>query len=181
MKWLDRWLQTQRFKAIAPFLDKHASVLDIGSDDGAMFKFFGTISGIGLDDGIEKDINGQTWQILRKSFPDGFDTDQKFDAITMLAVMEHLPDSTLQFLSDKCHYFLKPDGVILITVPDIRVDHILHFLKFLGLVNAETLHQHHGFDPRTVADIFDKKQFMLLKKRKFELGLNNLYAFKKIL
>jgi len=69
--------------------------------------------------------------------------------------------------------------VVILTVPSPLVDHILALLRFLGLIDAMTLEQHYGFDPRQTVPLFNSSGFRLIRHRKFELGLNNLFVFEK--
>ena len=76
----------------------------------------------------------------------------------------------------KIHFKLP---VMIVTVPSPLVDIILALLRFFGLIDAMTLEQHYGFEPRQTVPLFTKAGFRITKHRKFELGLNNLFVFKK--
>jgi 2-polyprenyl-3-methyl-5-hydroxy-6-metoxy-1,4-benzoquinol methylase len=100
-----------------------------------------------------------------------------FDAVTMLAVVEHLPDAVIAELRDQAIALLKPGGRLLITVPSPQVDKILALLTRLRLVAGMSLHEHHGFDPSSVPTFFEGAGLTLEKSATFQLGLNNLYVF----
>ncbi len=72
----------------------------------------------------------------------------------------------------KIHFKLP---VMIVTVPSPLVDIILALLRFFGLIDAMTLEQHYGFEPRQTVPLFTKAGFRITKHRKFELGLNNLF------
>ena len=42
-----------------------------------------------------------------------------------------------------------------------------------------TLEEHHGYDVAELTKIFAATHFRLERRRKFELGLNNLYVFER--
>ena len=64
---------------------------------------------------------------------------EPFDAITMLAVLEHFPSSQYASLSRGCAQFLKSGGHLIITVPSPVVDTILKILKALRLIDGMSL------------------------------------------
>ena len=74
---------------------------------------------------------------------------------------------------------LKPGGRIVITVPSPRVDDILHLLIRLHLIAGMSAHEHYGFKPAHTLGVFAAPRFRVLKKARFQLGLNNLFVFEK--
>ncbi len=177
---IDRLLQRFRLKAIASYLKDDDFVLDIGTDDGAFFNYFKNVKGVGIDPQPKIKFDKKSVAIQKGTFP-GLNLQKiNFDAIIMLAVLEHISEGKLNLISEECRALLKINGLILITVPSKKVDFILRLLKKIKIVDAETLDQHYGFDVNRVEEIFDKWHFKLLVKRKFQLGLNNLFVFKKI-
>ena len=65
-----------------------------------------------------------------------------FDAVTLLAVVEHLnPDSMAMLFKESCRV-LKPGGMIILTTPAAWSDGILRFMARLNLVSAEEIHEH---------------------------------------
>ena len=102
-----------------------------------------------------------------------------FDAITMLAVLEHIPDSEYMSLREGCVRFLKPGGHLIITVPSPLVDHILKVLKVFRLIDGMSLEEHHGYEVGQTASIFPPPAFRLVCRKHFQLGLNNLFVFQR--
>ena len=45
------------------------------------------------------------------------------------------------------------------------------------LVDAPTLHEHHGADPEQITGILEASGFVLRHHRRFELGLNHAFVF----
>ena len=42
-----------------------------------------------------------------------------------------------------------------------------------------SLDEHYGFDPAHTEEIFSPPEFRPVERRRFQLGLNNLYVFEK--
>ncbi|HEY7819578.1 MAG TPA: hypothetical protein VIG29_15255, partial [Vicinamibacteria bacterium] len=54
-----------------------------------------------------------------------------------------------------------------------------HALKFLRLIDGMALDEHHGFEPSDTPAIFSGFGLRLVRRRKFQLGLNNLFVFQR--
>ncbi|MES2381135.1 MAG: methyltransferase domain-containing protein [Bacteroidota bacterium] len=182
MKKLDIYLQDVRISKAKQFIKKGSSVLDIGTDDGIMFEKLSHLidKGVGIEPTVEIVINKGKYSILPGYFPEamGSSTEQ-FDAITMLAVLEHVPTEQQKTLGANCAKYLKKGGKVIITVPSPQVDLILDVLGKLKLIDGMQLHEHYGFKPSDTETIF-ADGFKLHTKKTFQLGLNNLFVFEKI-
>ena len=124
----------------------------------------------------------QIWcqfQIVPGFFPKDMPEVSPFDAITMLAVLEHIPETEYSSLREGCGRFLKPGGHLIITVPSPLVDHILKVLKMLHLIDGMSLEEHHGYEVGQTATIFAPPAFRLVCRKHFQLGLNNLFVFQR--
>ncbi|MGZ6317407.1 MAG: class I SAM-dependent methyltransferase [Anaerolineales bacterium] len=65
-----------------------------------------------------------------------------FEAVTLLAVVEHLnPDSMALLFREACRV-LKPGGIVVLTTPAAWSDGLLKFMARLSLVSAEEIHEH---------------------------------------
>ena len=117
-------------------------------------------------------------ELMEGKFPDSLPGGDSFDVVTALAVIEHVPDGGLTEWVDACADQLNIRGWLIITVPSPLVDRILGVLLFLRLADGMALEGHHGFDPRQVPMIFGRR-FSLVKHRRFQLGLNHLFVFRK--
>jgi 2-polyprenyl-3-methyl-5-hydroxy-6-metoxy-1,4-benzoquinol methylase len=181
VKRIDRLLQRWRIAKAAAFLPKQARVLDIGSADGALFQQVdGLAAGcIGIDPTLQVDLDGKNYRLIAGEFPRDMPSVPSFDAITMLAVLEHIPEAAYQDLIEGCRVFLKPGGRLIITVPSPAVDYVLKVLLTLRLADTMSIEQHHGYEVEKTAEIFGPPGFHLLHYHRFQLGLNHLFVFER--
>ena len=181
MKFLDRYLRDVRFARARPFVRLGDSVLDVGCADGEMFRqwrgFIG--HGIGVDPCLSEKHVTASMEVYPGLFPQAVPPGVSCDVITMLAVLEHIPPIEQSKLADACDPLLKRGGRIVITVPSPRVDDILHVLEGLRLIDGMSTHEHYGFEPHDALAVFPPPRYKLVKRRRFQLGLNNLFVFEK--
>ncbi|OYU97735.1 MAG: hypothetical protein CFE21_05455 [Bacteroidetes bacterium B1(2017)] len=182
MKALDKYLQGVRIKKARKFVQKNNSVLDIGSVDGVMFeRWKGHISkGLGVDPTLNQVIDGGFYKLYPGYFPDACPKGETFDAITLLAVLEHIPTSQQEQLAKDCFAYLNPKGRLIITVPSPQVDTVLEVLLKFRLIEGMSLEEHYGYKPEDTERIFAAPHFKLLHKETFQLGLNNLFVFERL-
>ena len=180
MNWADRLLQNWRIAKARPWLVKGARVLDIGCADGALFR---RVKGLGPSVGIDPDVPSRTQvgtaTLLKGAFPQALEDSAPFDAITLLAVLEHIPPADQPRLAADCARFLKPGGWLLMTVPAPAVDSITHVLRTLRIIHGMSLEEHTGLAPHSAVEVFASAGLELVKRKKFQLGLNNLFVFRK--
>lgn len=180
---LDRMLQRWRISKALPYIPQGAKVLDIGSSDGILFRVAGEQIGYGV--GIDPLVcpeNNEKYRLLSGFFPEGLKTLSNLDlfqAITMLAVLEHIPEDKINDFILACNQVLTPGGVVIITVPDAKVDVILEVLKFFRLVKTMSFEEHYGFDTKYTIPLFEGAGFEKVVHKRFQLGLNNLFVFRK--
>lgn len=104
----------------------------------------------GVDKVVERDAesNSSRYSGIRLSH---FDIDQgqrlpfdknTFDAVTMLAVFEHIQRKRLPLLINDIDRILKPGGVYIMTTPAGWTAPILTLLKYLRLVSAIEIDEH---------------------------------------
>jgi 2-polyprenyl-3-methyl-5-hydroxy-6-metoxy-1,4-benzoquinol methylase len=181
VKSLDRYLRDARLARAKPHVPAGARVLDVGCDDGELFRRWrGHIAGgVGLEPMLAEPVNGDGYELRPGRFPDDLPSGEQFDVITMLAVLEHLPPPVQAQLAEACARLLKPGGRVVITVPSPRVDDILHVLLKLRLIDGINAHEHYGFMPADTLKVFPAPAYRVVKRGTFQLRLNNLFVFEK--
>src|SRR5262245_40133292 len=127
MRCIDRVLQKWRARMARPWIPDGARVLDIGCHQGEFLASLGDRIGpsVGLDP-LTEPQTAPRYRLLRQLFtpPTEF-PDESFDAVVMLATLEHIRDK--EPLARECWRLLRPGGRIIITVPSGFADRIVHF------------------------------------------------------
>jgi SAM-dependent methyltransferase len=182
MKALDRFIQRWRMRQAMRFIPAAARVIDIGAHEGELFQALGArlSRGFGIEPLRREVYSTPTFTIAPGFFPATRPTDGGWDAVTMLAVLEHVPTKEQPALAAACHELLKPGGRVIITVPAKAVDHILAVLRFLRLIDGMSLEEHYGFEPADTLRIFASPRFRRLHHSRFQGGLNHLFVFERL-
>ena len=185
-----RFLANIRAKMVAPYLK--GDILDIGCGETMLTRF--------LKKGqryFGVDIQGEVIQKLRQNMPShefyciDIDTGEQtlvetvksqFDAIVLLAVIEHLKNP--QVVLSQCNSLLKPDGLLVITTPASKGDKLIRFIKrTLGV--KDELEEGYGphlinFNEQTLTGLLTAgNEFKVKFYKKFELGFNQLIVASK--
>jgi SAM-dependent methyltransferase len=181
MKQGDVILQRWRIRMASRQLHRGAHVLDIGCCDGLLFRVLKAriASGVGVDsDSVPEDYGD--FRFIRGRAPDDLPSGETFDAITMLAVLEHIPTDAQRKLAEDCWALLKDNGRVICTVPSPKVDSLIHLGKRLSVLDGMQEHEHYGFEPSHTVQLFVDRGFTLRRARRFQFGLNNLFVFDKV-
>lgn len=180
MTFIDRLLQRRRIMIARGYIPIGSRVLDVGCADGALFRRLSKRieSEIGIDPDLVEIRRFGNFTLIPGNFPSSV-VGEVFDAITMLAVIEHIPEDDLSRWPAECHTLLRHGGHLVITVPSAAVDRLLFPLQRLRLIDGMALDTHHGFSPERVPELFSGDGLALVARRSFELGLNNLFVFEK--
>lgn len=68
--------------------------------------------------------------------------DNFFEAVTLLAVVEHLDPALMAMLFKEIYRVLKPGGQVILTTPAAWSDGLLKLMARVSLVSAEEIHEH---------------------------------------
>lgn len=164
----------------APWIPAGSRLLDVGCADGALFEVLRdrVAGGVGMDPDAPTTRAREGLRFVRGLFPADA-PDERFDAVTMLAVIEHLPISSYAALGSTAARLLGEGGRLIVTVPEPAVDRIVELLQVLRLAEGMSLQEHHGFATSQTRAIFEPAGFRLLRHRRFQLRLNNLFVFER--
>ena len=112
MKRVDRWLQDWRIKQASRWLGADVRLIDIGAFHGETFEALGSqlSEGFGVEPLLNSRIETPQYCIEPGYFPDVKPAEGNWDAITMLAVLEHIPDEQQIAIADGCYELLRPGG-----------------------------------------------------------------------
>jgi len=174
---VDVWLQNWRIHKAKKWVPLNAKLLDIGCHQGELFdKLKGKIGeSVGIDP-LAKAKQTAQYKIIQHVFSEQLPfAAASFDAITMLAVIEHIQN--IEQLIKECKRVLTPSGKVIITVPAPTVDYIVEWLVRLRLADGMSLEEHHKFDPTCLPALFKEQGFDLEHWSRFQLRLNNLMVF----
>lgn len=182
MKWADRVVQRQRIRRALHWIEPPAHVLDVGCADGVLFAVGRSriASGVGVDVRPYEDRARGPFEYRTGDLGEVLKAGEEFTAITMLAVVEHIEETELKLWADLVPDVLAPQGRLIITVPSPLVDKILHVGMALRIFDGIEAHEHHGFQPGLVATIFESDCVVLEHRSRFQLGLNNLFVFRRV-
>ena len=184
MTWLDRFIQKMRIKKATTIVPEQLDrIFDIGCDDQTLLSELQGRVGhyCGCDPRVPEEIFSNTATILKGTFPEimlQHPTSEKFDAIFALAVFEHFAEEDLLASASVIATMLKVNGKLIVTVPDPKVDLILKVLIKFKLIVAQAFEEHHGFGPNDLESVFSK-HLVLVERKSFQFGLNNLFVFTK--
>lgn len=182
MTYFDTLLQRSRIHKAVKYIPRDSSILDIGTADGSLFRAIPEVNdSVGIDMNLDYENLPGTPHVmfLEGMFPQILPPSCTFDIITMLATLEHIPPGELESLAANCAKYLRSGGRLIITVPSPFVDKILIVLQGLHLIHGMSTEQHYGFDVRRTPAIFVPHGFKLQVRRRFQLGLNNLFVFER--
>ncbi len=108
--------------------------------------------------------------------------DEYFNAVTMLAVFEHVDDSKLPDVLSDVNRILKKGGRFVVTTPAPWADRLLHTMARSHLISSEEIHEHkHHHSMNKIKKMIIGAGFKEsnVKSGFFELGMNMWFVAKK--
>jgi len=183
---LENYLAKQRANVAMRNIPKEyydGNILDIGCGSGFFLEIIPFRNKFGIDK-VGHNHQDENITIFCKDIIDIEEMhfyDNFFDAITALAVVEHIyPDQAIMILKE-AKRILKKDGILVLTTPARWTDILLKFLSKINIVSKEEIDEHKDlFTRNKLKDILIKSGFedQKIKTGSFELGMN-LYAIAK--
>jgi len=172
----------KKIKLVDSFVQPSDSLLDIGSGEGSFLELikpkFQIIYSIEIDPFalklLKEKFSSDPKIILIPTTVTDFlkkNPDLSFDYITCLDVLEHIPLSECQMVIEKLFRLLKPEGLLIMSVPGI-------FEKiriFLGK-SPTHLHSHSSYG---WAKILEKSGFSIMNIQTVEFPILDKYIFRK--
>lgn len=175
--------------SLIPKSNRNGRILDIGCGSYPLFLFSVDFA---EKYGLDKVDNKQKNALLNRgiSFLE-YDIEYQnnlpyqnnfFDAVTILAVFEHIePKKTLAILRE-IYRILKPEGICILTTPSAWAVLPLKIMAKMRLVSSTELAEHkYAYKPSELMAIFEKTPFARenLRSGYFELGMNIWVIAKK--
>lgn len=184
MRRLDKFIRYLRVSKVLSEIDESETVIDLGGYDFYLLSKCKGKYHLGiLIDPLAEDHEENGLISIKGDLFYAIDKLQlqpnSVDVIFMLSVFEHLGNERNKIISE-CRKLLKKGGKIILTIPHPMVDYILLLLKFGKLIDGMSLEQHDGYNQSLIHLQLNTNNFIKLKHKKFQLGLNNLYVFEKI-
>lgn len=151
-------------------------LLDIGCGENLLVKKYK--NGIGVDVFPWKEIDVLV-HTTHLPFPE-----KKFDTVTFMASVNHIPESIRNMVLDEAYRVLKDNGQILITMITPKISYVGHNylwgwrdpdIQDRGMKEGEEW----GFSPKQMMKILEKSNLEVNYHKKFVYGLNHLYIVKK--
>lgn len=153
---VDDMLRLFRLRKIERFVPKHGVLIDLGCGHEAyMLRYFqprmkelwGYDKDVApIDEGA---LHVRSFA-LSEAIPR---EDVSADVVTLCAALEHFPDDVA--IIREARRVLRPDGVLLVTVPSVYAKPVLEVLAFLRVISPEEIHDHKRYyTPNIVRKVF---------------------------
>lgn len=178
--WVDKLFFWWRTKEVLKQIPKDAVVCDLGCGKKANFLFQvpALRHGIGVDMEVDSPDTDKITFVrhdLETVLPL---QDSTADAVTSLAVVEHLNNRELH--AREARRILKTGGVFLATTPAPKGKYVLELLAFLKFIDRDEIHDHKIYlGKKDLEMLCAEAGFSECKVIPFEFGFNHLVVAKK--
>jgi SAM-dependent methyltransferase len=141
-------LRAQRANKLIPAPLREGRILDVGCGSfpyflaHTSFKEKFAIDQIPLSSNTASELRIESFTLDLEIEPHLPFEDNFFEAVTLLAVVEHLDPTLMAKLFKEVYRVLKPGGMVILTTPAAWSDGLLKFMARVGLVSAEEIHEH---------------------------------------
>ncbi|MBN2387168.1 MAG: class I SAM-dependent methyltransferase [Anaerolineales bacterium] len=141
-------MRAQRANRLIPPDQRTGRILDIGCGSypyflaNTSFKEKFAIDQVPMSPQAVSDFHIESFNLNLNAEPHLPFGENFFNAITLLAVVEHLDPTSMAQLFTETHRTLRPGGIVVLTTPAAWSDGLLHRMAHLGLVSAEEIHEH---------------------------------------
>ena len=174
-------LRAQKANKLIPAMLRQGRILDIGCGTYPYFlahtsfaeKF--AIDQIPLPEHTASELRIESFTLDLEQQPRLPFADDFFEAVTLLAVVEHLDPSLMAMLFKEVYRALKPGGLVILTTPAAWSDGLLKMMARAGLVSAEEIQEHaYAYTLPLLGWYFGQAGFEMTKTRfgYFEFMLN---------
>ncbi|QTA81919.1 Glycosyltransferase [Desulfonema limicola] len=180
---LEKFLRKLRIRKILPYIQSKI-ICDIGC--GKDMAFLNAVSPLVYKCiGIDKKVSAVSYsniEVKNFEFQNKIPLeDESVDTVTMMAVLEHIENDIDMIAEIK--RILKPEGVLLITVPSEKARPVLEFLSYrLHIVSKEEIMDHKRYyTVESLKDIIISSGFICMKIHYFQFGYNIFCCAQKLL
>lgn len=166
------YLAKKRVSTVIPFI--RGRLLDIGCGTNILIRTYG--NGIGVDVHDWGDVDQLVSDSANLPFPD-----LAFNTVTIIAALNHIPNR--REVLKECKRLLAPGGRLIITMLSPWISRIWHMLRSpwdtdqreRGMKEGEV----YGITKKNILSLVAEQGFEMIGNKRFMLGLNSIYLFKK--
>lgn len=170
---LSPFLRNRRIEAVRPWLQ--GRVLDVGCGSGMLAALVGAEEYIGFDPDEESIVNARKKFPHHKFLPQ-LKTNEKFNTVVALAVLEHVPDPAKWMMEMKS--FLSDErGMVVLTTPHPSMEMVHTLGAKIGLFSSHASEEHEQLiDFVRMTEIGHDTGMKIHTYKRFLLGGNQLFV-----
>lgn len=181
---VDEVIAKWRLSKVTGEIGKNDEVLDFGcGHQGYFLKYISANikSGMGIDyDAPEK--NAGNIKFKKFKYVDKLPLENSsFDAVVMLAVLEHIDLDKVKLLFSEFNRVLRQRGKIILTTPTKLSKPLLELLAGFKIINRGEIADHKKYYSKNdVVKLASKTGFKIVSYKLFQLGFNSVAVLKKV-